>query len=65
MPETLFSRPMPDVSPDQQQAAETAKLIRKLRWIGKEAEAHDLELQLSQCQLVVRASVLADPPSTD
>jgi hypothetical protein len=65
MDEKLFSRPTPDLSPDQRQAAETAKLIRKLRWIGKEAEAHDLELQLSHCQLVARSSVLAEPLNTD
>jgi len=55
----------PDVPPDQRESAETAKLVRKLRWIGKEDEARALELQLQGTPLNVRASVLAEPFSTD
>ena len=56
---------LPDFSPEQKESAEIAKMIRKLRWIGKEDEAHSLEIQMTEYRLVARASVLADPLSTD
>ena len=49
----------------QRESVETAKLIRKLRWIGKEDEAGVLERQLRGTPLDERASVLAEPFSTD
>ena len=55
----------PDVLPAQRASTETAKLIRKLRWIGKEDEARALERQLRIAPLDERPSVLADPRSTD
>jgi hypothetical protein len=53
-----------ELSPDQMESVETAKLIRKLRWIGKEAEARTLELKMTQYR-VSRASVLPDALDTD
>ena len=55
----------PDVPPDQRASVEAAKLIRKLRWIGKEDEARVLERQLRGTPRDERASVLAEPFSTD
>ena len=37
---------LPDVSAGQRASNELVKLIRKLRWIGEEAEAKELELAL-------------------
>jgi hypothetical protein len=44
---------------------EWARLIRKLRWIGLEEEAHRLELAVSTLPEEERGSVLAGPVSTD
>jgi hypothetical protein len=44
---------------------EWARLIRKLRWIGLEEEAHRLELAVSTLPAEERSSVLAGPVSTD
>ena len=56
----------PDVPPHQREFGwKTAKLVRKLRWIGKEDEARVLERQLRGTPLDERASVLAEPFSTD
>jgi len=50
---------------DQQASWECAKLIRKLRWIGLNDEAHQLELALSTLPPEQRGIVLAGPFSTD
>jgi hypothetical protein len=50
--------------PVEKSSREWAKLIRKLRWIGMEGEARQLELALSTLPAEERA-VSADPPSTD
>lgn len=42
-----------------------AKLIRKLRWIGMEEEAHRLELAMGTLPPEERGTVLAPPVSTD
>jgi hypothetical protein len=44
---------------------EWARLIRKLRWIGLEEEAHRLELAVSTLPAEERGSVLAGPVTTD
>jgi hypothetical protein len=44
---------------------EWARLIRKLRWIGLEEEAHRLELAVSTLPAEERGSVLAGSVSTD
>jgi len=38
----------PDVSAEQRRSSEYVKLIRKLRWIGQEGEAHRVERALSR-----------------
>jgi hypothetical protein len=55
----------PDVPPHQRESVEAAKLVRKLRWIGKEDEARVLERQLRDTPRDERASVLSEPFSTD
>jgi len=50
---------------DQQASWESAKLIRKLRWIGLNDEAHQLELALSTLPSEQRGIVSAEPYSTD
>ena len=54
-----------DVGPEQKAAHEVVKLIRKLRWIGLEREARELQAALSEFPSDKRASVLAGPHSTD
>jgi hypothetical protein len=44
---------------------EWARLIRKLRWMGLEEQAHRLELAVSTLPAEERGSVLAGPASTD
>jgi hypothetical protein len=60
----LSSR-IPEVSLDQRRSLEIAKLVRKLRWIGKEDEAKRVEHLLRQVPLTDRPCVLAEPFSTD
>jgi hypothetical protein len=52
------------ITPDHY-SGEWVRLIRKLRWIGLEEEARDLELAISTLPSEQRASVLAGPLSTD
>ena len=56
---------IPDVTSDQKESAELAKLIRKLRWIGRDDEARSMEHQLTLLASTHRASVLSEPLSTD
>ena len=44
---------------------ECAKLIRKLRWIGLEEDARQIEAALRACAPNARGVVLAEPASTD
>jgi hypothetical protein len=48
-----------------QQAEEWAKLIRKLRWIGMEREAHHLQMAVCRLPPHERFAVLTGPFSTD
>ena len=48
-----------------QQPEEWAKLIRKLRWIGMEEEAHHLQMAVSSLPPHERYAVLAGSFSTD
>jgi hypothetical protein len=48
-----------------QQAEEWAKLIRKLRWIGMEQEAHHLQMAVCRLPPHERFAVLTGPFSTD
>ena len=56
---------IPDVPPDQRKSAEAAKLVCKLRWIGKEDEARVLERQLRRIAWDDRPIILAEPFSSD
>ena len=49
----------------QEAAYELVELVRKLRWIGLDDEAHRLQEALSAIPASQRASVLATPASTD
>jgi hypothetical protein len=55
----------PDVSSDQRESVEIVKLIRKLRWIGKDGEAEVMERQLMTLSPTKTACVLTDPLVTD
>ena len=50
---------------DQEEAGECVKLIRKLRWVGLEKEAEDLEEALRTFAPNARGAVLAEPICTD
>jgi hypothetical protein len=47
------------------QPHDLAKLIRKLRWIGMEKEAHRLQMAMCSLPPHERYAVLAGPFSTD
>jgi hypothetical protein len=49
----------------KQQSEEWAKLIRKLRWIGLECDAHHLQLAMCDLPPHERYAVLAGLLSTD
>jgi hypothetical protein len=51
--------------PEQQASGDLVKLIRKLRWIGMEDEAQQLQLALRRFPTEQAEIVLADAPSTD
>jgi hypothetical protein len=54
-----------DETPEQKAAREVVKLIRKLRWIGLEREAEQLQIVLSRFPSDKRASLLMPPNSTE
>jgi hypothetical protein len=49
----------------EQQSEEWAKLIRKLRWIGMEQEAHYLQMAVCRLPPHERFAVLTGPFGTD
>jgi len=53
----------PELSPEQRTARELVKRIRKLRWIGEEEKAR--QLQASLAQMPPGESVLLLPMNTD
>jgi len=55
----------PDLSVEQATSDELIKLILKLRWMGMESEAKDLENKLSLRPVAPADSVLATPHDTD
>lgn len=65
MKRTQLAHRIVDVTPEQKAAREVVKLIRKLRWIGLEQEAKQLQTALSGFPSDKRASLLAGPHSTD
>jgi hypothetical protein len=50
---------------EERQPDEVVKLIRKLRWIGLESEAKELQHVLEGLPPARRGSVVAAPHSTD
>jgi len=52
-------------SSQQVSATDLVKLIRKLRWIGMEEEARQLQAVLSRFPAEQAETVLGDAPSTD
>jgi hypothetical protein len=54
-----------DVAPEEWTSCELVRLIRKLRWIGMEAEAVELQTVLKRLPPDRRASLLEAPHSTD
>jgi hypothetical protein len=54
-----------DASSSEREAAEIVKLIRKLRWIGKDDEARSMEHRLMQSPSTDRDSVIAESCTTD
>lgn len=53
------------VSDHTPQPQDLMKLIRKLRWIGMEKEAHRLEAAAASLPPEERGAVAAEPTSTD
>lgn len=53
----------PDVSAEQRTWGELVKLVRKLRWIGMEKEATQMQIELRRVHPA--ASLLAGPFDTD
>jgi len=51
--------------PANQQPQDLAKLIRKLRWIGMDEEAHRLQTAIASLPADERGAVAAEPFSTD
>ena len=50
---------------DRAASDEMIKLIRKLRWIGREDEARTMERELSEMRPMGGGCVLAEPINTD
>src|ERR1700733_6749326 len=50
---------------DARASNEMIKLIRKLRWIGMDEEAHKLQKELTQRETAAEDSVVATPGETD
>lgn len=64
--ETLLEQQQPpDTSTVHRASNELVKLIRKLRWIGMEEEAHGLQKELTRRRATAADSVLATPSETD
>ena len=63
MQRTANASEPPELSPDQRTERELVKRIRKLRWLGKEEEARQLQAKLSN--MPPGESVLLLPMSTD
>jgi hypothetical protein len=55
----------PRVSSEQKRSGELVKLVRKLRWIGMEDEAEQVEKQLLLQQVPAADSVIAASRETD
>src|SRR3954469_21918661 len=54
-----------DLTVEQRESAEVIKLIRKLRWIGLENEARELQDVLTGLPVAGSGTLVAGPHSTD
>jgi hypothetical protein len=63
--ETPRKGPPSDSSARRRASNELVKLIRKLRWLGMEEEAQDLEDELRRRHAAAADSVLATAAETD
>jgi hypothetical protein len=54
-----------EITAEERQSDEVVKLIRKLRWIGLESEAKELQDVLEGLPSPHRGSLVAGPHSTD
>jgi ABC-type sulfate transport system permease component len=61
----MGSEASPEVCPEQMAAADLIKLIRKLRWIGMEEEADQLQLKLEACGIALATMIVGYPYDTD
>jgi hypothetical protein len=57
----LDSQRAPEVSPEERVTAELIKRIRKLRWIGLDAEADIVRAELTSRRIIPADSVVAAP----
>jgi hypothetical protein len=55
----------PNAAAEQLESRDLAKLIRKLRWIGMEREAKELQATLNEVPAEKRESCVAGPDATD
>jgi hypothetical protein len=65
MHETQLDKVRLEVMVEQRGSAEVIKLIRKLRWIGLESEADELQAVLTGFPSPRSGSLVAGPHSTD
>ena len=65
----MATRPEQQKSPDrsvaQRASNELVKMIRKLRWMGMETEAKELQTELTLCDVPAADSVVAESRETD
>jgi hypothetical protein len=54
-----------EVTAEQRSSRDVLKLVRKLRWIGLEAEAEELQAILNRLPDNERGACLAEPRNTD
>ncbi len=55
----------PEVCPEQMATGDLIKLIRKLRWIGMDEEADQLQLHLAACGIALATMIVGCPYDTD
>ena len=65
MHESQLEKARLEVMVEQRGSTEVIKLIRKLRWIGLESEAQELQDVLTGLPSARSGSLLAGPHSTD
>jgi hypothetical protein len=59
------NEPSPEVSPEQKTTTDLIKRIRKLRWIGMDEEADQLQHRLGTFGIVPTNAIVASTCDTD